>query len=346
MRKIIYASTAAMVAAALLAGCSSIANSSDSASSTTSATTSTDTSSVTIQDIVDANDLATLVANHGAVTMNVSSSDESVTATSTYYFYNDEDGNLQMKGGVYQNDGETSDYYIEAKTKDGTSAFYFYDTSDESAPGLQVLSGDDMDKAINVYHLTTDDGDITDISYQDDAMVVTTKTEYEDEDNYAEHYYYCDPNSLELYSISYTYHYSYDDDDGNTTSGESNLLYSYSYGEDEEIAEMTSAADAAWADDDSCVASIIINPGTEAETTQTFSLKKGATIYDVGYTELYNLYSDANLTEMIDSIDTEADEVTVYASSADNTDTDTVSETADGNSEGDTVADVDAISVG
>ena len=184
MRRIVYSSTAAMVAATLLVGCSSAVNSSDSASSTTSATASTDTSSITIQDIVDANDLATLVASHGAVTMNVSSPDESVTATSTYYFYTDKDGNLQMKGGVYQNDGETSDYYIEAKTKDGTSAFYFYDTSDDSASGLQVLSNDDMDEAISVYHLTTDDGDITDISYQDDAMVVTTKTEYENEDNY------------------------------------------------------------------------------------------------------------------------------------------------------------------
>ncbi|MCI7131243.1 MAG: hypothetical protein MSA09_11995 [Lachnospiraceae bacterium] len=63
--------------------------------------------------------------------------------------------------------------------------------------------------------------------------------------------------------------------------------------------------------EDACHLTVIFNPAREDQEVQEFDIVKG-TLVNVTSNEDYSLYSSGDCTEKIDTIDTNADETTVY----------------------------------
>lgn len=328
MKRIMCFATASALAAAMLSGCSA-ASGTSSAESTSAATESTtaestaasteaavDYSNVTVQDILDANNVADLVAKYGSVTMYSESSDgDSAGANSTFYFHTNDAGELQMLGCISQADDSEQDINIAATSTDTGSGIYYYD---ESGASMQVVEPESLTTAISNYYVSIDtEQTLVDASLQDDALVVYTKDSYGDENNYAENYYYCDPDTLELYSISYVYHYDFSDgsssDISDAMKGETDIFYSFLYGENEDAASLKDASEECLTDENPCVLTVVVKPGSDDSAEYTFNLKKGVTINAVGQDSIYNLYYDEACTQSVDTVNTNADAVTIYA---------------------------------
>ena len=330
MKKIIYLTTAAVLTAASLAGCSSVSSTDNTADNTAADTTTAaaasdaegsdsaaaDVSDVTLQDILDANNVADLVAKYGAVTLTTNGYfNDELGSTSTYYFYTDDQGQMQMLGSMITEDGSLSPYYIATTSTEDSAALFTLEDNGISTPNIQVMDRESLDQTIEMYYQCEYEAPQVDVSLQDDALVLTTHLDFEYNSGSSDTYYFCNPETLELYAINSVFTYQYEEDGKEVTSG-SQANYTFSYGVNEEAAGMTNAIDAAQTTDDPCEFTVVTNPGSADETTQTFHLTKGIHLTCVGYDVIDDLYSDAACTQAINdtsTIDTDKDAVTVYA---------------------------------
>lgn len=64
---------------------------------------------------------------------------------------------------------------------------------------------------------------------------------------------------------------------------------------------------------DTCTLTVVFNPGEDDEETQTLTVAKGTHISAAGQDCFYDVYADAECSELIEQIPADEDEVTVYA---------------------------------
>ena len=315
MKQKLFAALAAMCAV-LLAGCSSgtaASSSADSAVSTAESsaaeesteagpeTAGADYADVTLQQVMDANNLSEIVAKHGKVAVVTSvSSDDEQTAETDFSFTANEGGELQMHGRTTSYlDNEENQSITTLVSTDTTPAAVYYSSNDYT--GMTVLaSGNAASTAENfayTYPSTTET--TAENSLQDGALLLTVHEEFEG-DAYSEYVYYVDPESLELYAVFYTY---------KSEAYNGQTVTNYYYGNDADTYTVTENASAQiLTDDNACAVTVVFNPGEADEETQTFQIVKGTSLSVEGET-----FSDAACSQGLYDFDTTADSLTVYA---------------------------------
>lgn len=150
--------------------------------------------------------------------------------------------------------------------------------------------------------------EITDISTQDGAIILQVRTTYTDFQNYFDTMYYVDPDTkLVLYREDTWY-----DSDGTLLSVDK---YTPLY--DEPYVSNQVARSAVTDAEDTCDLTVVFNPNEDNEEVQKFTIAKGTLVNVVSENNNYTFYDTADCTEMIDTINTEVDQQTIYVQFAD-----------------------------
>ena len=146
--------------------------------------------------------------------------------------------------------------------------------------------------------------EITDISSQDGALIVQVRTGYPDFGYYYDTLFYLDP---EDYLILYREDTWYDEENNLISVDKYTPVYDEPYVSDG-VARLH-VTDG----EDICDLTVVFNPNKENTDVQEFKIAKG-TIANIVSNSNYTLYSSESCTDadLIDTIDTDKDENTVY----------------------------------
>ena len=267
---------------------------------------------ITPQDVLNANQLETILQKYGAVTVtNTNYVDGTAEYVTTMYFYMNEEGTPQMLYRSVCLTRDEPDRYISAVAVNGNPTA-FYTANDGEDDGLYIESVDQgylSEQFAEYYYRPECRRTPSGNSLQDGVLLVGLRETSASCDN--DFIYYCDPDTLELIEIDDILRYNeaarqtISDPDWTNT-------YTYSYGVNPELAQTKNAADRVLTKEDACHLTIVYNPGTAEEEVQTFDIRKGTGVrapWHDGYTR----YADRECTEKIDGqIDTNMDAVTIY----------------------------------
>lgn len=314
MKRKLFAALAAMCAV-LLAGCSSGAAASSSADSAVSTaessaaeesteagpeTAGTDYADVTLQQVMDANNLSEIVAKHGKVAVVTSvSSDDEQTAETDFSFTANDGGELQMHGLITSYlDNEENQSTTTMVSTDTTPTAVYYSSNDYS--GMTILPSENVVSTAESFAYTFTSSETTsENSLQDGALLLTVREELENDD-YSEYVYYANPETLELYAVFYSYK-------SGAYSGQT--VTNYYYGDDADAYTVTADASAQiLTDANACTVTVVFHPGETNEETQTFQIVKGTSLSIDG-----EAFSDAACSQELYDLDTSADSLTIYA---------------------------------
>ncbi len=311
MKKIVYAAAFGMTLA--LAACGSKTESTTEAASTAAATEAESTENadylkVTAQEIRDANTLEKILEKYDSVLVTVESQDGdyNVLGNNRYIYYTNEAGDFQMRADI----GDSSAWTAITGTDSSATAEFFGGSDTENTYSMCLLPNSAIKTEVSLFYDILDEADNAEPNcFEDDALLVVTRTEDADgNDGYTEYYYYVNPDTLELYALGINMYSKQDEKDTEPTCF-GKLHYSFEYGADAASSDIPNGADSVLTETDPCALTAVFDPGKDTEESQYFEIKKGTAVLGYG---AYAIYEDEACTKELDTVDTTGDAVTVY----------------------------------
>lgn len=292
MKRLLSGACAVFLLTAALSGCGGSASDQDAPPYTGP--------TYTMDDIRAANTVEAILQRHDSFqyTVGIFTQDNADAPDSSYRGqYYRENGLLQMdrefpagaERGTYYEQGFADENYsgaLYALSGDGEATLTLY-PQDDYEPSLTALW--------TVGHVETVREEVTETSMQDDAVIVTTRTDYQDvSDLYAVSYYYLDPQTDDLlYWEDNAYSAA---DDSLIVSTRTSFIY------DSLFTPEVRPADAILADTDYCETNLIVAPMQDEMEVHWYPVAHG-TLVQFQSLGGYTLYSDEELTQTLDPLD-------------------------------------------
>ncbi len=281
--------------------------------------TSVNTDGQTVTELLEANDILTLLSKHDSVTLKMESyfADGKLDTASTFEFFNTPSGVCSIQKTESSVAAGCSTMY--SYVGEGVSGVIFND------PGFEEEEGSDRTLILcpskDYPHLATKNNSTFDYSGmggvtvsegvedKDGRRVVSTKTTIPDMPFYERNVYTVDPESNEMYEKD-TSSYG-NEDDAIQWSTHTTATYDAPHSDID-----TTLLNSYINSENGCALTLTVNPGGADEEVQRYTVPRDCIVFFQSRDDKYTLYSDAQCTEHIDYVDLSGDTCEIYASAA------------------------------
>ena len=266
---------------------------------------------ITLEQVMEANRIENLLKNHSTVrieTGRYAQETDEFPVDTIQSQYMMKDGFLRMFR-VWSSD--VGDYYEEGYA-DGVYSGAIYAMSVDGLRYMHLCPAEEYtDQAVAADSLEADvmeERVLTDVSWQDNAAVLTVKTTYLDgPEFYTMTYYFVEPDTYELYAVD-AYTYGTDDND---SMGVEKKVYTYDEAGEQEV----SPFQAVIADKDYCELNVIVDYMGENQAAYWYPVAHGTQVSFQTEREDYSLYNDEEMTGVLgkyDDIDISGDAANLF----------------------------------
>ncbi len=277
----------------------------------------------TATELSEANDILNLLSMHDSVTIDVesSASDGTDATSSKYEYFSTQDGICFVQSSSI-NAGARNGSIGSAKTygfqSDDVSGVIFSvpgaGTEDEGEPlsTLTLCPSNDylriatMNQSLIYYNQAAGSRTVTEsVEENDGKLILSEKTTIQDMPYYIKSVYTVNPETMEILSAVTTC-LSTEDDSVEWTSKIA-ASYNQPHGEIDPV-----LTDKFINSENGCKLTLVINPGTTAEETQSYQVAKDVMVYFQCVNSAYELFSDRECTNPVSAIDVTKDSLEIY----------------------------------
>lgn len=263
---------------------------------------------ITLEELYAANNLTALAENHSSLsyTMESYDADDALVSTTKLQY-------TMFEGKLWYD----SEMYIDSIS----STLYAAGYESEDMPGAEYAAMEDEGGNMNYYVLVSpkseyqkfaswgwmdknegDTEEILEVTTQDGALIVQSRTNKQDSRQHCDNLYYVDPDTRLILYLEQTWY-----------SGEGEILSVDQYRpvyDEPYVTDQRSMLDITTAED-VCYLTVVIDPAGDHMEVNPYQFRKGTVVIFQSEKD-FTMYSDEECTQEITEIDTTVDEDTVF----------------------------------